>query len=185
MLRPDEKNNSKNANELTLAELFELSTAEIEEMVRLDERKNSKKTALELLFDLSSAEVERCRPVMKPHNVDHDWCPWTHKYFPVLFRCEVFVLLCVRKRLRWMSRDVLTLLIRALAELHRDMPQSISWTLPTDMFSTLTAPAPPGPPLAWPYPIPVHQGHPYLSPHPSPYPSHPYPLAGFQANYMG
>jgi len=154
------------------------------------------KSALELLFDLSESDVKRCRPVMKPFNVTEEWWPWTHKYFPVLFRREVFVLLCVRKRLRWMSRDVLTLLIRALAVAHGDMPKSIAWTVPTNVFSTLEA-VPQQP--AWPYPVPpnnmaqawpyaLYPGHPMLQPHP-PHPVFPpggaYPLAGFQAHYMG
>jgi hypothetical protein len=132
---------------------------------------------------------------MKPFNLTEEWYTWTHRYFPVLFRREVFVLLCVRKRLRWMSRDVLTLLIRALAAAHRDMPKSIAWTLPTEMFSSLYPP----PPLAWPYPmppagnplyppypgqIPVVRPHPLLLPNPHPLPPA-FPLAGFQANYMG
>jgi hypothetical protein len=158
-----------------------------------DDSKNDEKpkTALELLFDLSESDAKRCRPVMKPFNLTEEWHTWTHRYFPVLFRREVFVLLCVRKRLRWMSRDVLTLLIRALAAAHRDMPKSIAWTLPIDPFLINRAP-----PLAWPFPMPpgpggvlypLNPGH--VNPHPpllpNAYPHPPYPLGGFQANYMG
>ncbi len=131
--------------------------------------------------------------MLKPFNVSAEWWTWTHRYFPVLFRREVFVLLCVRKRLPWMSRDVLTLLIRALAKAHGDMPKSVSWTVPTSVFSK--------PPLAWPYPVPPHHneyfppndplGLPWNGPAPNhhpfvpAYPPPPAPLAGFHHMHMG
>jgi hypothetical protein len=108
---------------------------------------------------------------MQPFNLTEEWYPHTHRFFPVLFRREVFVLLCVRKKSPWMSRDVLTLLIRALAKAHRDMgmPRSIAWTMPTEALVR---------PFPNPHPLPL-PGLPY------PLPLYPLPTAGFHFMNMG
>jgi hypothetical protein len=124
-----------------------------------------KTEALELLFGFNSKDLDSLRPTLIPFNKDPSWSPSTHRYYPKQFKDEVRILLLCKKRCGWLYRDVLVLIIKALAKLHRYLqPNAISWTVPKGMLGEL--PGDPFNPFNLPPVVPPIQ---YPIPYPYPY----------------